>query len=161
MVDVGSGAGFPGLPLKIMMDGCQCPPSEALASEDTRVEDLLGNPVQGVTLVLMEVSKKKQEFLRAVISELGLENVEIVDIDWRTFLRKTSYEIDLFLARASLQPEELLRMFKPGSPYKHATLIYWAAKQWEAEQKVALFVKREEPYTVGDKKRKLVFFALK
>ena len=133
--DIGAGEGFPGIPLQIKYPQ--------------------------VALVLIEVNNKKIMFLQEVIQALQLQDVDVYPLDWRTFLRKTSYEIDLFLARASLQPEELLRMFKPGSPYKHATLIYWAAKQWEAEQKLVPFVEREEPYTVGDKKRKLVFFALK
>ena len=50
-MDVGSGAGFPGLPLKIIFPSIQ--------------------------LSLLDSSSKKCEFLEAVAFELGLENVSI------------------------------------------------------------------------------------
>ncbi|MFW6070337.1 MAG: 16S rRNA (guanine(527)-N(7))-methyltransferase RsmG, partial [bacterium] len=53
LIDVGSGAGFPGLPLKILYPRLQ--------------------------LTLVESVTKKTRFLRAVVEELGLENVEIID----------------------------------------------------------------------------------
>jgi len=132
LADVGTGGGFPGIPLKV------------------RYPDL--------DIYLLEVNHKKVNFLMTVIQELGLENVHIIDQDWRTFLRKTHYPIDLFCARASLAPEELIRMYKPSCPYNSATLIYWASTQWRADSKVAPFVEKEAPYIVGDKKRKFVFF---
>lgn len=52
IIDVGSGAGFPGLPLKILY-------AEA-------------------SLVLLEATAKKTSFLRHIISMLHLENVEVV-----------------------------------------------------------------------------------
>ncbi len=132
IADVGTGAGLPGLALKI------------------------GYPQLKVFLI--EVSHKKVEFLRMVIEKLGLENIEVCDLDWRTFLRKTDYQIDLFCARASLQPEELVRMFQPSSPYKNSQLVYWASDFYELGPKEKLFFKKEEVYTVKNKKRKLVFF---
>ena len=51
-LDVGSGAGFPGLPLKI------------------------ANPQ--IDLTLLEATAKKTAFLRHVIDKLGLEGVEVV-----------------------------------------------------------------------------------
>ncbi|QQR62861.1 16S rRNA (guanine(527)-N(7))-methyltransferase RsmG [bacterium] len=97
LVDVGSGGGFPGLPLKI-------------AFPDLRV-------------VLVEVNEKKCLFLEAVIKALNLKHVELCAYDWRSFLRNTSYPIDLVCARASLQPSELIRMFKTSTPYYQATLF--------------------------------------
>ncbi len=129
--DVGSGGGFPGLPLAITYPHLQ--------------------------VVLVEVSHKKVEFLQAVIDDLGLQNVTICDCDWRTFLRKTVFASDFILVRASLQPEEMLRMFKPSSPYKDATLIYWASEQWQPSDEVAPHVIKQEFYQVGNRKRKLVF----
>ena len=52
VVDVGTGAGFPGLPLKIV------------------------RPAMRLTLV--EATRKKTDFLRAVVAELGLEGVEVI-----------------------------------------------------------------------------------
>lgn len=131
VADVGTGGGFPGIPLKIRYPH--------------------------LDLYLLEVNHKKIKFLMNVISQLGLKNVHAIDLDWRTFLRKTHYPIDLFCARASLAPEELIRIFKPSCPYNGAALIYWASTTWCADPKVAPFIEKEVPYTVGDKKRKFVF----
>jgi 16S rRNA (guanine(527)-N(7))-methyltransferase RsmG len=132
LADVGTGAGFPALPLKIMYPE--------------------------LSLVLIEVSSKRITFLQEVINALNLQNVEIVDLDWRTFLRKTDYPIDLFVARASLAPAELIRIFKANSPYKEADLIYWASEQWQPDQTVAPAMYAQHLYTVGDKKRQYVIF---
>lgn len=131
--DVGSGAGFPGLPLKIMMPQLR--------------------------VLLIEVCKKKQEFLAAVISALGLRDVEIVDIDWRTFLRKTDEPIDLFLSKAALDEVELARMFRMTSPYRDRKLIYWVSDEWVCNPKVAEFVRKTVPYSISHKQRKLVVLA--
>lgn len=132
--DVGAGGGFPGLPLKIMF------------------------PHLG--LILIEVSKKKQEFLRAVVSTLGLEGVDVCELDWRTFLRTTESDVDYFLARSSLDPLELARMFKPGCSYKNSKLIYWASEEWEPNKLIAHFVKDKFFYSIKRKKRKLVSMGL-
>jgi len=50
-------------------------------------------------------------------------------------------------------------MFKPSSPYKDAQLVYWATEQWEPTKFEQPFVKKQMAYSVGQKKRKLVFFA--
>ncbi len=130
IADVGSGPGFPGLPLKIAYPH--------------------------LSVVLIEVNQKKIAFLEEVVDRLGLEDVIIYELDWRTFLRTTQYPIQLFTARASLQPEELLRMFRPGCAYKDAALVYWASKTWKAEGPVAAYIKQEHDYTIKAKKRKLV-----
>lgn len=139
LADVGSGAGFPGLALKIKY------------------------PM--VPMVLIEVTQKRIDFLRRVIDELGLTDIEVYPLDWRTFLRKTSYERlqqqgALFCARASLHPDELIRLFQPSCPYKHATLVYWAAGSWVPEAKEKPFLQKEFLYTTKHKKRKYVLFGL-
>lgn len=135
IADVGTGGGFPGIPLKIMFPA--------------------------LPVVLIEVNTKKIDFLRTVIKTLSLEAIEVCDLDWRTFIRKTSYKLDLFCARASLRPDELIRMFSDSSPYQHARLVYWASRHWKLEGKEQNYFEKEEIYTIDDKQRKLVFFMRK
>lgn len=130
--DIGTGAGFPGIPLKILY------------------------PHLHTTLI--EVNNKKRSFLEHIVKQFGLDNVTVYPHDWRTFLRSTQYPIDYFFARASLQPEELVRIFKPTSAYKNATLVYWASQQWVPEKIEAPFIKKEISYTIDNKHRKFVFF---
>lgn len=130
IADVGSGGGFPGIPLKIMFPH--------------------------IPLFLIEVSNKKRVFLEMVAHELQLPDVQVVALDWRTFLRKTDYPIDLFCARASLEVSELIRMFKPSSPYKHAQLVYWAASTWEPEKQVRPYITQEWDYHIAARERRLI-----
>lgn len=130
--DVGTGGGFPGIPLKILYPH--------------------------LSMVLIEVTEKKIRFLEDVIQQLGLSSVEIVNLDWRTFLRTTSYPIELFVARASLHSDELLKMFKPACVYQQATLVYWASASWNAQPEEKKFIKEERSYRVGTKERRLIFF---
>lgn len=132
MVDVGAGAGFPALPLKIMFPHLK--------------------------VILIEVTQKKQRFLQEVVNKLGLENVEICPLDWRTFLRTTEGDADLFVTRAALDEVELSRLFRATCPYRNADLVYWASKEWECEPIVAEFLQSEHPYKNYRKDRKLAFF---
>jgi len=132
IADIGSGGGFPGFPLKILFPHLQ--------------------------LVIIEVNHKKLQFLQAVIDELKLENVQLHDLDWRTFLRHIDLPIELFLARASLQPVELLRIFKMQSPYKQATLVYWASQHWQPDDAVKPYISNDQWYEVGQKRRQYIFF---
>ncbi len=132
--DIGTGAGFPALPLKMMFPH--------------------------LTVTLIEVTHKKRVFLEKVIMELGLKNVSINPLDWRTFLKNTELAIDLFITRAALQEEELCRMFQPSSPYKERTLIYWVTETWEPTKKAAPFLRKMFEYKVGRVKSKLAFFGL-
>lgn len=132
IVDVGSGGGFPGIPLAIMYPQ--------------------------IPLYLIEVTKKKVEFLQLIIEQLGLTSCEVVHMDWRTFLRKTDFEVDLFCARASLHPVELLRMLQPACFYNTSLLVYWASETWEPESKESGFIKEIYSYTLNRKHRKLVMF---
>ena len=135
IADVGAGAGFPGIPLKILYPH--------------------------LTLYLIEVKEKKREFLAHVCKQLGLENVHIVHLDWRTFLRTTSFFIDLFISRAALQTPELIRIFRHTCSYKDKQLIYWASSEWEVEEKYLAYIQKIEEYSLKKKRRKLIFFGLK
>lgn len=132
IVDVGSGGGFPGLPLKIVYPH--------------------------LNVILIEVIHKKVEFLTAVINQLSLKNIETCSYDWRTFLRKTDYKVDFFCARASLSVQELLRLFKPSCYYKDSKLVYWASNNWVPLQEETQYITKQFPYSVGNKKRNLVLF---
>lgn len=132
LADIGTGAGFPAVPLKILYPHLK--------------------------LVLIEVNHKKIDFLARVASELNLDEVTLSDLDLRTFIRKTDYAIDLFCARASLQVEELVRIFKPSSPYKHARLVYWASQHWKSTPSIFRYIEREEWYSIDTKRRRLIFF---
>ncbi len=132
LCDVGTGAGFPGIPLKIKYPQLQ--------------------------VVLLEVNQKKISFLEYVIAQLGLTNIEISALDWRTFLRSGEYQLDLFCARASLHTDELLRIFKGGCRYKNAKLVYFASKNWQADESEKQYIEKIESYTILDKQRALVFF---
>jgi 16S rRNA (guanine527-N7)-methyltransferase len=76
VADVGSGAGFPGLPLKIV-----CP---------------------GLDLTLIEATGKKVEFMQAIVDELGLEGVTLLAERAETVGRVAAHRegYDWVLARA-------------------------------------------------------------
>lgn len=130
--DVGTGGGLPGIPLKICFPHC--------------------------AVTLIEVNSKKVAFLHEVIEKLQLDNVRVVQADWRTVLRTTDYPIDLFVSRASLHTDELMRLFRPGCFYRNAVLVYWASQHWEISPLEKSFFWKEYEYTIQHKKRVLVFF---
>ncbi len=135
IADVGTGAGFPAIPLKIMYPH--------------------------ISMVLIEVLEKRRIFLQEVIDQLDLQNMELCELDWRTFLRKTDYTIDVFIARASLAPEQLINMFKPDCHYKSAQLIYWASYDWQPQPKEEKLIVKDIEYKLDTKKRRYIFFQLK
>ncbi|KKQ49280.1 MAG: Ribosomal RNA small subunit methyltransferase G [candidate division TM6 bacterium GW2011_GWF2_38_10] len=137
IADIGSGAGFPGLPLKIMFPHLR--------------------------VILIEVTKKKQQFLLEVIEQLGLTDVEIYDLDWRTFLRTTEYPVDMFVTRAAIDELELCKAFRPACVYNNALMVYWVTQQWEAHKKVIELdlVRATHDYKLGNKHRRLAVMGLK
>jgi 16S rRNA (guanine(527)-N(7))-methyltransferase RsmG len=131
IADIGTGAGFPALPLKIMYPHLK--------------------------VILIEVTQKKQQFLHDTMQLLGLTDIEICGLDWRTFVRNTDYQVDVFVTRAALADLELIRMFRPACPYNQALLVYWASKDWLPHEKAVPLMQRTESYRIGHKERRLVF----
>lgn len=133
IADVGTGAGFPGIPLAIVQ--------------------------KNLSVILIEVNGKKRNFLQKVIDALELKNVFISAFDWRTFIRKTNYPIDLFCARASLRPDELVRQFATDSNYQSKGFVYWASENWNkiSVPELDQYLCTEYFYFNGNKNRKLVW----
>lgn len=132
LIDVGTGGGLPGIPLKILYPHLH--------------------------VLLIEVNQKKANFLEEVAAMLQLDHVQVCDQDWRSFVRGYDETAQVVVSRASLSVAELLRMFKPSSALKDATLVYWASKYWNATQSEAEFLDREASYNVDHKLRRLIFF---
>lgn len=132
IADVGTGAGFPSIPLKILFPHLK--------------------------VILLEVNKKKGQFLRDLIKILDLKDITVCDLDWRTFIRTTQEDIDLFLTRAALSEEELTRMFRSNCHYNTSTLVYWVTDQWEVDPKYKEYLKELKEYKLAKKVRKLAFF---
>jgi 16S rRNA (guanine(527)-N(7))-methyltransferase RsmG len=130
LVDVGSGGGFPGIPLAIKY------------------------PSLHITLI--EVTLKKVKFLRVVIDTLGLTTVTIDTRDWFTFVHHTMHTIDYVCARASLSVPDLLHMYT-NPLLSHTLLVYWASAQWHISKAYNKYILREYAYSVGDRKRRLIF----
>jgi len=131
IADVGCGAGFPVLPLKIMFPH--------------------------LAILLMEVNKKKQQFLEGVITALGLADVQVCGEDWRTFLRTSEGNVPYFVSRAALDVVELCRIFRTTSAYRNSTMVYWASAEWQPDTKIKEFITRVEAYKCNRKDRQLIF----
>ena len=95
MLDVGTGAGFPGMPLAIL-----CPQTE---------------------FVLLDALRKRIDFLNEVIAELGLTNVTAVHARAEDYARDNRGTFDLAVSRAvadlRVLSELALPMVKVGGAF--------------------------------------------
>jgi len=85
--DVGAGAGFPGLPLKIALPGMR--------------------------LVLVEPARRKATFLRQIIRQLGLQGAEVAEYKVESFAREHPGGFDVVFSRALAEPARLLPLVAP------------------------------------------------
>ncbi len=108
ILDVGSGAGFPGLPLKVI------------------------RPLSQVTLI--DSARKRINFLRHVIRQLALENVDAHQArieDWMSG-DAAGAPFDLIVSRAFTSTAELTRVVMPQLR-QGATLLLWKGPNIKAE----------------------------
>lgn len=89
VVDVGSGAGFPGVPLKLVRPD--------------------------LALTLVEASRKKATFLRHIVRRIGLAEVRVIQRRAEELVRQPGEAgaYDLALARAVAAPPEQARLVRP------------------------------------------------
>ena len=128
VVDIGAGAGFPGIPLKIARPN--------------------------IKLTLIEATRKKVEFLKHLISVLDLKDTEAV---WGRAEELTQYfgKFDVAVARAVAK---LPTLIKYCLPYLRPGGVFIAQKGEEVEDEVAAahINPRIVKVTVGGIKRSLV-----
>lgn len=99
MVDVGSGAGFPGLPLKIAYPQLQ--------------------------MTLLEPTLKKANFLRQVITTIGLDGIDVVSERAEVWVKQPTFiPFDLAVARAVANLPMLLELTMPLLKVDGVAMLY-------------------------------------
>jgi 16S rRNA (guanine527-N7)-methyltransferase len=104
LLDVGTGPGFPGIPLKIL------------------------HPE--LDLVLLEANRKKASFLTVLLSKLGLENAWVLHGRWEEMRRAqhqmASKSFDVIVMRAVRLEREHVRALAPGMLSPGGVFAWWA-----------------------------------
>ena len=108
IADIGSGCGVPGIILAIFYPKKQ--------------------------FYLIEVTKKKINFLNQVIRRLNLINCTVSSYDFLTFMRAKINTIDVFIARASLGLKDIIKIYQIDF-YNKTEVIYWGSLQWKNDPK--------------------------
>ena len=108
LVDLGSGAGFPGVPLKLVFPG--------------------------IRLTLVESVAKKTAFLETLVAGLGIDDVDVVTTRAEELARMESYrgQFDVALARGVATVPVLIEYALPLCK-GHGTLVAWKGKDGPAE----------------------------
>ncbi len=123
LLDLGSGAGFPGIPLKIVQ------------------------PLLKVTLI--DSVRKKVDFQRHIIRTLGLEGIEAIHgrVQEKGILRNLEGKFDVVISRAFSDVETLLIVSAPFVR-KGGTVV--AMKARVGSEEIRLLSKRPIPYRLQE-----------
>jgi 16S rRNA (guanine527-N7)-methyltransferase len=87
VLDLGSGAGFPGIPLKIVRST--------------------------TSLTLVESRRKRASFLAAVVRELGLDDVRVINARIEDVIGELAARFDAVVMRCAGQPNDLAAVARP------------------------------------------------
>ena len=131
VIDVGTGAGFPGLPIAIM------------------------NPEVKVTL--LDSLNKRINFLNTVINELGLENIETIHGRAEDFAKQPAYreQFDLCVSRAVAN---LATLSEYCIPYVKKDGLFVPYKSGEIDEEVGQA--KKAVHVLGGKLEKVIKFQL-
>ncbi len=146
VIDIGVGAGFPGIPLSIVNPESQ--------------------------FVMVESITKKCTFLEAVVSGLGLKNVSIINDRAEILGRQETHrdQYDLAIARALAHPPSALEVVLPFVKVGGAAVFWASGPDWEDRERVGKIAeilggayKEDKTYhlTNDERSRKLVMIAKK
>ena len=138
LIDVGSGGGFPAIPIKIMRDD--------------------------INLTLLEATGKKCEFLRTVVKELNLKNVTVINDRAEILAKNQDFResFDMCSARAVARLSTLLEYCLPFVKKGGIFVAYKGdADQETVEAKNAIKVlggrlKLKKDYLLEDAKRSII-----
>lgn len=113
IIDIGAGAGFPGIVLKIVDD---------------------------VDLTLIDSVKKKTDFMEIVVSQLGLKNVKILHGRIEDFAQDKQYreQFDICVSRA-VAPLNILAEYSLPFLKRGGKMLAYKSKQLEDEAKEAKY----------------------
>lgn len=138
VIDVGSGGGFPAIPLKIMNDNLQ--------------------------VTMLEATGKKCEFLKTVVKELGLKNVTVINGRAEDLAKDLSFResFDVCTARAVARLNTLCEYCMPFVKVGGTFVSYKGDAEeevLEAQNAVKILggkVENVHTYTLADAKRALI-----
>lgn len=110
LIDVGSGGGFPGIPIKILRDD--------------------------IEVILLEATGKKCDFLNIVIKELNLKNIKVINARAEDLSKKEEYreKFEICTARAVARLNSLSEYVLPFTSVGGYFIAYKTGEKEEIEQ---------------------------